>query len=403
MASTRLKTTKDGKKYYEIRVSMGRGKTELTQRWYVPEGWSQKKINSELNKVSAKFEEQCKAGEVKTRRQAKEERALEAAEQAKIRTLKDYAEKVFMPEIAGRCSEHCRSSFQGILNKHIYPELGFMKLPEITTAQLSALLLKKQTEGLKAASCVKIYTVLNLIFKKAYDEDEMIDRNPMDKVKRPKATKAEGKDGTIKAFTEQEMAYILECADKESLQWRTLIWLAAYTGCRKGELTGLKWDCVDFKEGQILIKRNLCYTPQKGIYLTNTKNGKSRTIDLDPFVMSLLAKLREEHSGNILTIDRNSSGFVFTQEGTDQPMHPDSPTRYFKRFGKKYGIEDFHPHKLRHTLASVMIRNGADVVSVSAILGHSDSAVTLRMYAHASREGQKRAGAIFSSAIAVNK
>ncbi len=401
MASTRLKETKDGKKYYEIRVSMGRGETELSSRWYVPKGWSDTAIKRGLRDAAADFERKCKTGEVKSRKQIQAEQEAKALEEAKILTLKDYGEKVFMPEIAGRCSEHSRSSFQGVLNNHIYPALGFMKMTEIKPAQLSALLLKKQSDGMKASSCLKIYTILNLIFKKAYNEDEMIDRNPMDKVKRPKASKDEGKDSTVKAFTEQEMAHILKCANNEPLQWKTLIWLAADTGCRKGELTGLKWDCVDFKTGQILITRNLCYTPQKGIYLTKTKNGKSRLIDVDPYVMGLLSQLHEEHTGNILTLNREA-GFVFTQEGTDLPMHPDTPTRYFKRFGKKYGIEDFHPHKLRHTQASIAIRNGADDVSVSAKLGHSDSAVTLRMYAHASREGQKRAGEIFRNAIAAN-
>ena len=403
MASTRLKETKDGKKYYEIRVSMGRGKTELSTRWYIPEGktWSQKKIDSELNKAATKFEEQCKAGEVKSRRQIKEELEQKAQEEAKIPTLKSYAENIFMKYIEENNTEHCRSSYQGILNKHIYPVLGSCKMPEITHKQISELLEQKKRDGMTAGTRLKYYTVLKSLFKMAYMKDEIIDRDPMDKVERPKPSKDEGKDSTVKAFTEQEMAYILKCAEKESLQWKTLIWLAADTGCRKGELTGLKWDCVDFKAGQILISRNLCYTPQKGIYLTNTKNGKSRLIDVDPYVMDLLSQLHDEHAGNVLMMSKEA-GFVFTQDGTNLPMHPDTPTRYFKRFGKKYGIEDFHPHKLRHTQASIALRHGADVVSVSAKLGHSDSAVTLKMYAHASREGQKRAGEIFRNAIAAN-
>ena len=80
-------------------------------------------------------------------------------------------------------------------------------------------------------------------------------------------------------------------------------------------------------------------------------------------------------------------------------MHPQSPTRYFKKFGEKYGIEDFHPHKLRHTSASIGITNGADVVSVSERLGHSDTAVTLRMYAHANEESIRRAGQTVRDAL----
>ena len=62
-------------------------------------------------------------------------------------------------------------------------------------------------------------------------------------------------------------------------------------------------------------------------------------------------------------------------------------------------IEDFHPHKLRHSFASVAITNGADVASVSETLGHADKAVTLRMYTHADAESQKRASEIFRQAL----
>ena len=75
-------------------------------------------------------------------------------------------------------------------------------------------------------------------------------------------------------------------------------------------------------------------------------------------------------------------------------MHPQSPTRYFQKFGKRYNVKDFHPHKLRHSSASIAIVHGADVVSVSERLGHSDTAVTLRMYAHANEESIRRAGQI---------
>ena len=74
-------------------------------------------------------------------------------------------------------------------------------------------------------------------------------------------------------------------------------------------------------------------------------------------------------------------------------------THYFRQFSRRYGIQDFHPHKLRHTFASVAITAGADVASVSEALGHSDKAVTLRMYTHADAESRRRASQIFRDAI----
>lgn len=70
-----------------------------------------------------------------------------------------------------------------------------------------------------------------------------------------------------------------------------------------------------------------------------------------------------------------------------------------KKFGERYGINDLHPHKLRHSFASVAITSGADIASVSEKLGHSDKAVTLRMYTHADAECMKRASNIFRDAL----
>ena len=93
------------------------------------------------------------------------------------------------------------------------------------------------------------------------------------------------------------------------------------------------------------------------------------------------------------------SQFVFTQDDTCEPMHPQSPERFMQVFGKRYGIEHMHPHKLRHSFASVAITCGADIASVSEKLGHSDKAVTLRLYTHADQASIKRAGDIFREAI----
>lgn len=220
---------------------------------------------------------------------------------------------------------------------------------------------------------------------------DVIDRNPMDKVERPRPRKDESKSQEPAACSVAEIRQIFTALEQEPIKWQALVRLLIDTGIRRGECCGLQWKDVDFSQDTITICGNLCYTPAKGVYLDTPKNGRSRTIDVDPYVMNLLRQYR--HENMVL------SPYVFTQEGSAEPMHPQSPGRYLQTFSKRYGFKGLHPHKLRHSFASIAITNGADVASVSEKLGHSDKAVTLRMYTHADHESIKRASNIFRAAL----
>ena len=412
MANATKRINKDGSISYEIQVSRGKGKAPYSMRWQPQETWSDRTVQKELSKVCADFERRCKNGEVLTRKEQKAEQERKAEEASKIQTVKQYTEKVFMPRLVVTCSEHTRDNFQRNIDRYIVPAIGSIKMPEVKSEQITALLLKMQTPkdkggyGLKSASVIKVYCILNLVFKQAYLE-HMIMPNPMDFVSRPKATKAEGKKHDVESYDENELKHILSCLNNESLQWRTMIYLMAYTGARKGEIVGLSWENVNLKDNTITIKETLNYTVQKGIYTDTTKNGKERVIDVDDNVVTMLKSLKAEQIRAIREQMKKQGKkgiaklpkWVFVQDDFSSPMHPDSPTKFCKKMEKKYGIRDFHPHKLRHSFASIAITNGADVVSVSEILGHSDVAVTLRVYSHSNEEARKRASSIFSSAI----
>lgn len=388
MPSIKLKSTKTGFDYYEIRVSLGRGKSQPTMRWYPPEGWSKRALGRELTRVAADFERKCKEGEILSRKDAKEKAIQEAQEAAKILTLQQYGDTVFMPSKAITMSEKTRSDYDWYLKKHIYPALGYLKMPDISPANIAAFLLSLQAAGLAHTTVIKGYAILRSLFKMAYMAD-VVDRNPMDKVERPRPRKDEIKASETEAFTAEELRHILFCLDQEPLKWRALVRLLVDTGIRRGECCGLRWSCVDFENSSILISGNLCYTPERGVYLDTPKNSCIRRIGVDPEVMQLLQELKES----------STSEWVFTQNDSADPMNPQSPTRYMSRFAKRYNIEGLHPHKLRHSFASVAITNGADIASVSEKLGHSDKAVTLRMYTHADRESIDRASNIFRSAL----
>lgn len=392
MTSTRKKTTKAGAIFYEIRVSRGRNKTYLTRRWYPPEGWSQKAIDRELARVAAEFEREAQAGEAISRAEKRQQEAQEAARAAQILTLRQYVDRVFMPTITVTSTETTRTSYQGNLNKWILPTLGDTKLPEITSAQLTALLVDMQKQKKAHATVVKVYTILNSLFKMAHLSD-MIDQNPMDKVQRPKPRKDEAKPAEAEAYTPQEMQAIFAALDGEPLKWRCFVRLLVDTGVRRGEACALQWKDIDLKAGTALIHQNLCYTPSKGVYLDKPKTGKSRTVYLGDETINLLRQLRNQQAAKAV------SSFVFTQDGSPEPIHPTSPTHYFRQFAKRHNIQGFHPHKLRHSFASLAITAGADVASVSEVLGHSDKSITLRMYTHADDESRRRAAQIVQEAI----
>ncbi len=392
MPSTRKKTNKAGQVFYEISVSRGRGRSRLTRRWYPPEGWSRKAIERELAAVAAEFERQSDAGEVITRAEQREREAEAEREAAKILTLRQYGERVFMPSKAVTMSENSRSNYQGYLDKRIYPALGDLKLPEVAPAQLTALLLDVQAEGKAHSTVIKVYTILHSFFKMAYLGD-MIDRNPMDKVERPKPRKDEVKTDGPQSYTPPEVQKIIAGLEQEPLKWQALVHLLIDTGIRRGECCALQWKNIDFETGAVSIAGNLCYTPAKGVYLDTPKNSHIRTVYIGAHTLALLRQLRVEQSRKAI------STYVFTKETSPEPMHPQSPTRYLKKFSGRYGVPDLHPHKLRHTFASIAITNGADVASVSEALGHSDKAVTLRMYTHADQESISQAAQIVRETI----
>lgn len=405
MATTSLKRTKSGASFYEIRVHISRNRPTLTKRWYVPEGWSKRATERELSKIAAEFERQVAEGEILSREEHKAQAAAEAAEAAKIQTFKQYGEQVFMPTKRINCAEKTRAYYQGALDNHLYPAFGDCRLPEITSAQLSAFFLKLKESSLAHSTVIGIYVTCNQLFKQAY-LDESISRNPMDRVQRPRQRKEEVKK-SVEAFTADELNAVISNLENEPLKWRCFIRLLIDTGIRRGEACALRWESIDLKQNSALIKDNLCYTVEKGVYTDTTKTGRERTVYFSPEVSSLLKQYKSEQIAATnrraarLAKDRQPLQFekiavpeyVFTEKGTSCPMHPDAPNRYLQKFSKKYSVE-IHCHKLRHTFASLAITNGADIASVSEVLGHADKATTLRVYSHADEESKRRAASI---------
>ena len=109
MASFKEKLDKNGNRIYEVQVSNGRGRR--VWRTFRPEPtWSKRTIQRELQKFAAELEQQLADGEVLTREETAQKAAAEAVEAAKIKTFRQYAEAVYLPEKAATLAEKTRAS-----------------------------------------------------------------------------------------------------------------------------------------------------------------------------------------------------------------------------------------------------------------------------------------------------
>ncbi len=403
MANAVEKKTKDGKRFYELRAYSKEKGRYYTSRWYVPEGWGSRSIQNELKTQLVNFQNAVNAGEILSKKEqaakAEAERAAAekaAAELAKLKTVKQYANSVFMPDKERSISENTRLSYRSNLDKHILPKLGATLMQDVTPAMINALLFDFQKDH-SYGSTVKLYNVLHGLFESALFDDT-IQITPMMKVKRPKQKKDERAVAEAdKALFADELLHVLDCLKNEPLKWRCYIELMADTGMRRGECCAVQWSDFDFKAGTVTIKRNLQYSTDKGVYEAAPKGGRFRTVDIGPDVIALLKAYQQEQASKRL------SKWVFTQEGEDEPMFPHAPTRYFQKFGERYNIPGFHPHLLRHTSATLSLTNGGDPKSVADRLGHADAAVLLRVYAHASDESIRNAGQAARDALKLKK
>lgn len=415
MASTRKRVNKDGSIVYEIRVSRGydiNGKQlkPFQMTWKAPEGWSQRSIEKELLRVASDFERDCRDGKVLTREEQiekalreKEEQRKKQEEEEKQFTFSKYAD-FFIRSRESIFSDNTLIGYRQSLTK-AGKVLGKKKMPDIRPVDIKNYITNLQINGknehngnpLAHRTILKHYIILHAMFEAAV-EDEVIEYSPMQKMKRPKPRKDEPQDTKPKSYTAEEVQRIIEALDKEPTKWRAVVLFMIDTGCRRGEVMGLKWESVDFQNGMVDIINNAQYAEGKGVYITTPKSGKGRTIPINLPVIKILTQWKREQALLLFRQGLPKSDFVFTHED-GKLMNPQAPTAYLKKLGKKCGIESLHPHALRHTMASLSIANGADIVSVSQKLGHSEVSTTLNIYAHENEEAKRRANKVLNDVL----
>ena len=193
----------------------------------------------------------------------------------------------------------------------------------------------------------------------------------------------------VDVFEELKREYALRT---EPIKWQLITHLLLVTGCRRGEIMGLKWDKVDLEHNLLKIDKSLVSTKSKGVYLGDTKTIDVRYLNLPAETVSLLRQYRREQLRlQIANGDRwTNSGYVFTQDN-GKHMNPDSITGWLKEFSLRHGLPHINPHAFRHTVASVLLANGTDIVTVSKQLGHASVNTTESFYSHIIEENKAKA------------
>lgn len=233
----------------------------------------------------------------------------------------------------------------------------------------------KQGKPLSAKTLRHLYGTLNLIFGYA-EQQEMIAHNPMRKVSAPKKEKK-----PVDALTTEQAAKLFKLLPDCTLDFHCILQLLITTGIRRGECMGLKWGDIDERESTIRIERSIACTPESGVVISTPKTVNSiRTIPVIPSTLALLQQykkqIQNQHPNAIL-----KDAFLFpNKENIFLPRDPNSVTRRVKRFMKNNGFPDLSPHDLRHSCATLLLAQGADIKSVQEILGHADASTTLNFY-----------------------
>ena len=175
------------------------------------------------------------------------------------------------------------------------------------------------------------------------------------------------------------MKYLFE--DMDSCKFGVL--LALLTGMRIGEICALRWDDINLKDKTIRVHA----TMQRLKNIDSVVEGKTKIIIGSP---------KSDKSNRIIPMTgqtallcermqtKSKADFVLT--GTEQFMEPRTLQYRLKKYTAACGLEGVHFHTLRHTFATRAVEVGFDVKTLSEILGHSTTTVTLERYVHSSLE-----------------
>lgn len=447
MASITKRTGANGAISYKITVSDGSGPDGKQRRhfktWKPEPGMSERQIEKELQRAAIQFEQEIEDGFRLDERQTFKQFTeyfidLKAAEgladnsimnmRRHLRILEPYIGNIKLADLK---PGHISTTFKEIASQRteyftfsadalaLAKEAGAMITDyalQIGTAQYQKVIRDKRKATRRGAESIarvfgkpvdKLFIVsterkycdktIKDIAKFCsqvldYAEFEMLIKfNP---AKRARIAKGREQTTRKKFLTETEALKFLRCADVEDERRKALIYTLMYTGMRVGELCALRWNNVNFQTGQITIDHGITTIPGGGLQYGPTKTRAGRTVYMPQELLKALLDYRRETEE---LYDRpgdtfNGELYVFYKvSNPSEPTRPATVVETLRLFCKKHKLPIASPHVFRHTVASLLIANGADVSSTASILGHKSISTTIHTYTHAIDEAKIRA------------
>ncbi|MGE5708725.1 MAG: tyrosine-type recombinase/integrase [Nitrospira sp.] len=294
---------------------------------------------------------------------------------AAMPTVKDYLTEWVKVYAEAHCKHSTASGYRGVIEHHLIPAFGDYRLHEVTRSEIKRLIASLVAQGRKKRTIHNVLTPLKEAYQHAID-DGLVTVNPVAKMGR--ALQAEqSADAHINPLTTEEVRVLLHMTRERTPLFYPLFLCAVRTGLREGELIGLRWNDIDFHGDFIEVRHNVVRRKE-----TTTKTRKIRRVDLSPQLKAELERLRETRQLDAsMKGDTTPPDWVFLTPQRNRMTNEVLRKAFYAQLAAA-GLRKVRFHDLRHTFASLLIQQGANVKYIQQQLGHSSISITLDVYSH---------------------
>ncbi len=268
--------------------------------------------------------------------------------------------------------------YRSAIDVNIKPRLGRVEIAKVDGATLDAFYGQLQRAGLSALTVRKSHAILSAAFSQAIRWG-WIDLNP---VVRSSPPSPKGRE--IRPPSLDELRRLIDACAEDHPDLGGLIYAAATTGARRGELCGLRWSDVDLDAATATFARSISDAGGK-VAVKDPKTHQARRIALDASTVDVLREHRRrvEERSRLAGMVLGPGAYVWSQDlDGATPYRPDRVTGAFRSLRDRAALQHVTFHALRHFAATTLAGQGVGVRTIAGRLGHANPGITLRTYAH---------------------